>query len=218
MTDNLDTSMIPLDKPGVRWKSSRFDQDAKWVWTPGLMTHYERSVYQFLNIRGGNDRKIFCSQQDIAEYVGFSESTVKRAIAGLKEKGLISYAKIKTTANQKYPSNSYTLYVPAEFAEDLHQDYLEKVSGKSEAEGKKSTKSAPERGTDEIDTSCLEVPGWESFEAFQVAYKALPLPEGERCIFPKTWTEAREVHYMEKPRHLNWLVQSMQIQMEEHGA
>jgi hypothetical protein len=133
----------------------------------------------------------------------------------LKEKRLISYVKIKTTTNQKYPSNSYTLYVPAEFAEDLHQDYLDKVSGKSEAEDKKSAKNTPERRTDEIDTSRLEVPGWESFEAFQEAYKALPLPEGERMTFPKTWAEARDLHGMEKPRHLDQLVRCMQMQMEE---
>ncbi|MFG3588072.1 hypothetical protein [Streptomyces sp. NPDC047990] len=220
MTDNLDAapSMIPLNKPGVRWKRSRFDQDAKWVWTPGLLTVYERNVYQFLNIRGGDDRKIFCSREHIAEHVGFSDSSVKRAIAGLKEKGLITYTKVKTSENQKYPTNSYTLYVPAEFAEDLDQSYLNKVLGKSEPEeSKSSTKSAPESRSDEIDTSRLQVPGWDSLEAFLEAYSTLP--DDQRWPpFPKTWTEAKEEYGVRDHHGLQSVLDYMREDLEKRSA
>lgn len=208
-TNNLG-KLIALDKPGVRYKASRFDQDAKWVWTPGLMTHYERSVYQFLNIRGGNDRKIFSSQQDISEHVGFSDTTVKRAIAGLKAKGLISYTKIKTSINQKYPSNSYTLYVPEQFSGDLHQDYLDKLfEGKPE----KGAKKSPESRSDLIDTSKLRVDGYPSFQAFLGAYEAV-VPEDSRYDFPKTWREAREKEGAETLEDLRWAVEYMVSQIQ----
>ncbi|MFJ8024286.1 hypothetical protein [Streptomyces sp. NPDC096311] len=86
-----------------------------WVWEPGNgLTVNERALYIYLSAMGGYEGPVSRTNDDIALHTGVSVSTVKRTIAQLKAKALVTVEKIK--GDGSYATNHYTLRMPIEFA------------------------------------------------------------------------------------------------------
>jgi hypothetical protein len=197
MTDNKRLPGTYLDKPGVKWKKSRWDQGPQWIWEDNGMNPTEKALWLFINRRAGQDRLVYAGQPNLAKGIGCHTSTIKRAIVTMKEKGVLDYKKVGRT-------NRYTLVVPPQYTKDLMDSYQ-----KDEAPGSSGGKL-----TGVIDTSLLTVPGGKSLDTLIKAY-ADAVPTDDQFPFPVTWEEAYEEHGAQSVESLNRVVRYMDGQVRE---
>ncbi|MFJ8024287.1 helix-turn-helix transcriptional regulator [Streptomyces sp. NPDC096311] len=188
---------FPLSSPDVKWESKTYGPRPDWLYTPGVFNPNERSVWDFLNMRAGKNREVYCSLEHIAEHIGASKSTVQRTCNSLKERGLLTWEKVKTGRNQKYPTNTYTLFVPAEFAEHLTAQYRAKVLGKPQTAQDTALGQIPEQRQsaaqkssqhkeDPLDRACRI----GTLEAFQEVFPDRP---DTAQLYFDTWQEENGV-------------------------
>ncbi|MFC7980182.1 hypothetical protein ACFUT3_33745 [Streptomyces cinereoruber] len=197
MTDTTRINGVRLDKPGVKWRKSRWEQSPDWIFDAG-MNPTEIALWTFINRRAGQDRLVYSGQADLAKGIGCSVSTIGRTIITMREKGVLEYRQVKGTTNR------YTLIVPPQFADDLMPSYAQP----------EATESSIGELTGEIDTSLLTVPGKRGFDVFMKTYEN-NVTKDDRLPFPKTWEESREMHGAGTVKDLNTLLKYMEKQIKQ---
>jgi hypothetical protein len=83
------------------------------IYEVNYISGYAKSVYLYLCRCADSEGQSFPSKKTIAEKIGFSLSTVKRALAELEQFGFIA-KEFRRKKNNEYDSNLYTIYHPSQ--------------------------------------------------------------------------------------------------------
>lgn len=99
-----------------------------------LLNHYEKMVYLVLKTYANNETsRAFPSHNTIAKYAGISKTTVKEAIKGLVDKGIIQ-KEYRYREDSGQTSNIYTLMDSKEIWESATVEEIKRASAETEVE------------------------------------------------------------------------------------